>query len=537
MRSIMTPHDDPPIYQLPEELLLHVASYLPDAAAPTTLMDLSLTSRRFRSVAQDALYTTVKLSMSCGSHPKVSSLLQLLRTLLDRADLATKIRTLRVGTIRKNVAKLCEQQDFDLASLRMRSLAKLEQMGNSASHPWHRTIRNSIESGFAGLLLALLPNLTHLEVWVKDHPRGPPSGECISGLFGGMFAPAGIIHGWSTLRHLTTSDTHLLKSGIHYENLKSLDLKTISIGTILRLNGRGCLQGAENLDDLALSVSIQFADRPLVEKAEIQLSDLFEALDCSRLRSLKMQLINDSYHLTDDRDTQLDASYLIDQLDSMRDSLERLAITHEITDDDSDLEWLLGLLTNQKRSFKHFTNLKHLTIPQLFFFNEETDRWLEHCCQPRDLPPKLETLEILYPQSDIEDWVQVERFQPPGYQDDPALGFQAKLPSALWKITLTCRDEVGSSASSFTKDVEPIWVVLSFDLLIETYVFCQTQGNWYNLKDLRYEQLDMNEEETDSDMSAMLLAHSGPQVESTDSELETTDSGDYDEESDEESDE
>ncbi|KAI4681292.1 uncharacterized protein J4E84_007528 [Alternaria hordeiaustralica] len=250
-----------------------------------------------------------------------------------------------------------------------------------------------------------------------------------------------------------------------------------------------------------------------------------------------MQLINDSYHLTDDRDTQLDAGYLIDQLDSMRDSLERLAITHEITDDDSDLEWLLGLLTNQKRSFKHFTNLKHLTIPQLFFFNEETDRWLEHCCQPRDLPPKLETLEILYPQSDIEDWVQVERFQPPGYQDDPALGFQAKLPSALWKITLTCRDEVGSSASSFTKDVEPIWVVLSFDLLIETYVFCQTQGNWYNLKDLRYEQLDMNEEETDSDMSAMLLAHSGPQVESTDSELETTDSGDYDEESDEESDE
>jgi len=290
MRSIMTPHDDPPIYQLPEELLLHVASYLPDAAAPTTLKDLSLTSRRFRSVAQDALYTTVKLSMSCGCHPKVSSLLRLVRTLLGRADLATKIRTLRIGTIRKNVAKLCEQQDFDLASLLARSLAKLEQMGYPASHPWHRTVRNSIESGFAGLLLVLLPNLTHLEVWVKDHPRGPPSGECISGLFGGMFAPASIIHGWSTLRHLTTSDTHLLKSGIHYENLKSLDLKTISIGTILRLNGRGCLQGAENLDDLALSVSIQFADRPLVEKAEIQLSDLFEALDCSRLRSLKMQL-------------------------------------------------------------------------------------------------------------------------------------------------------------------------------------------------------------------------------------------------------
>lgn len=290
MRSILTPYDDPPIYQLPEELLLQVASYLPDSATPTSLKDLCLTSRRFRSVAQEALYTAVKLFMSCGCHPKVSSLLRLLRTLLDRTDLAAKIRTLRVGTIRKNVAKLCEEQDFDLTSLRMRSLAKLEQMGHPTSHPWHRTIRNSIESGFAGLLLVLLPNLTHLQVWVKDHHRGPPSGECISGLFGGMFAPASIIHGWSTLRHLTTSDTHLLKSGIHYESLTSLDLKTISIGTILRLNGRGCLQGAENLHHLALSVSIQFADRPLIEKAEIQLSDLFEALDCRRLRSLKMQL-------------------------------------------------------------------------------------------------------------------------------------------------------------------------------------------------------------------------------------------------------
>jgi hypothetical protein len=286
----MEPSDDPAIHHLPEELLLQIASHLPDSAAPTPLKNLCLTSRRFRAAAQEALYTTAKLYVACGCHPKVNSLLRLLRTLFARPDLATQIKTLRVRTVRKNVAELCRAQDFDLVSLRTRSLERLEELGCTASHPWYRTIQNSIESGFAGLLLVLLPNLTHLEVWVKDHHRGPPSSECISGLFGGMSAPPSIIRGWSTLQHLTTSDTHLFKSGICYDSLTSLDLKTISIGTILRLNGPGSLQGAENLRDLALTVSIQFADRLLIERADIQFGDLFEALDCRELRSLNILL-------------------------------------------------------------------------------------------------------------------------------------------------------------------------------------------------------------------------------------------------------
>jgi hypothetical protein len=286
----MAPPDGPVIHRLPDELLLQIASHLPDSAAPMSLKNLCLTSRKFRALAQEALYTAAKLYVSCGCHPKVNSLLRLLRTLFDRPDLATQIKTLRIRTVRKNVATLCEEHDFNLVCLRMQSLAKLEEMGYTASHPWHRTIQNSIESGFAGLLLVLLPNLAQLEVWVKDHHRGPPSSECISGLFGGMSAPASIISGWSTLHHLTTSDTHFFKSGIRYDSLRSLDLKTISIGTILRLNGPGCLQGAENLQDLGLTLSIQFADRLLIEKAEIQLGDLFEALGCSHLQKLSMVL-------------------------------------------------------------------------------------------------------------------------------------------------------------------------------------------------------------------------------------------------------
>ena len=278
------------IEQLPEELLLQIAFHLPDSADPRHLKNLCLVSRRFGPAAQETLHATAKLSISCGCHPTVNPFLKLLRTLFDRPDLASKVRTLRVRTVRKDVAKLCAAQNFSLQLLRSRSLAKLAELGYKKSHPWHRTIQNSIESGFAGLLLIMLPNLTHLDFWVKDHHRGPPSSECISGLFGGMLAPDRVITGWNNLQHLTTSDTHVLKSGIQFESLTSLDLKTVSMGTILRLNGPGSLQGTTNLHVLALTASIQFMDELLIDKTEVELADLFKALGCSRLRKLEIML-------------------------------------------------------------------------------------------------------------------------------------------------------------------------------------------------------------------------------------------------------
>ncbi|KAF1938251.1 hypothetical protein EJ02DRAFT_354953 [Clathrospora elynae] len=482
---------DAPIYRLPEELLLQIAASLPDSGKPTHLKNLCLVSSRVRAAAQEALHTTVKLAVSCGCHPKVNPVLKLLRTLFDRPDLASKTKTLRLVTVRKDVAKLCEGHSFDLQLLRTRSLARLGDLGYTKSHLWHRTIQNSIESGFAGLLLALLPNLVHLDFWVKDHFRGPPSSECMSGLFGDMTAPDSIVQGWKNLRHLTTSDTHLLKSGIEFNSLTSLDLKTISIGTILRLNGPRCLQGTENLRELALTVSMQFADRLLIEKAEIQLADLFDALGCSRILSLKIMLINDGYHIGDDLTTQLDAGYFMDQLNSVQSSLETLAITLETTDDESELEWLLDMAIHPKRSLRHFAALKQLVIPQAFLLATGSLIWAHRgkSCRPKNLPPMLETLELLYPEEDVEDWVT---------------GFistkidQKKLPLNFRELTLTCRDEVGTPASYFTTEVKQIWQSLSADFGIETYAFCQIKELKSNLAALYKEgSLKRHESETD----------------------------------------
>jgi hypothetical protein len=185
--------------------------------------------------------------------------------------------------------------------------------------------------------------------------------------------------------------------------------------------------------------------------------------------------INDGYHLGDDLITQLDAGYFLDQIETIRDSLETLTITPETTDDDSELDWLLDMLTNPKKSLEHFTNLRHLVIPQLFLFNAASAAWPSESLQPKDLPPKLETLEILYPQEEIEDWVA--GFVPTGSN-------QSKLPSAFCRITLKCRDEVGTPALYFSTDVDRIWWELTTNHGIETYTICQIQESRYNLAEL-----------------------------------------------------
>ncbi|KAF2854310.1 hypothetical protein T440DRAFT_486886 [Plenodomus tracheiphilus IPT5] len=471
---------EPPISRLPEELLLLIAVHLPDSGTPQHLKNLSLVSRKFRPAAQEALHAIAKLSLSCGCHPKVNAAVKLLRTLLDRPDLASKVRVLRFRTVRKNIAKFYESQGFDLSSLRDCSLSRLQELDYGKSHPWWRSIENAIESAFAGLLLVQLPNLVHLDFWVKDHHRGPPSSECITGLFGSSCPPATLAHVWKGIKHLTLGDTHMLKCGLEFPSLTSLDLKTISIGTVLRLNGPGCLQGTDQLRKLALTCSIQFADRPLVEKADVQLSDVFDALGCRQLCDLKILLINDGYHIGDDLLTQLDAGYFMDQLCKVQDTLESLAITFEPADDETELEWLLDMCTHPKESLRHFAALKRLIIPQVFVF-AVTSVTFAHpgiTCQPKDLPEKLESLEMLYPHEDIEKWVA-------GFLNFQK-GDDRELPN-LKEIVLTCRDEVGIPSAYFTKEVDRIWWKLSIDYGIESFVVCQVEGTRVELVELYHD--------------------------------------------------
>lgn len=489
----MASSEKPAIFRLPEELLLLVALQLPDSGTPQHLKNLALVSRTLRPSAQEALHAIAKLTVTCGCHLKVNAVVKLLRTLFDRPDLATKVRQLRFRAVRKDIGEFYEGQGFDLPSLRTRCLRRLQELGHVKSHPWWRSIENSIESAFAGLLLVQLPNLTHADFWVKDHLHGPPSSECITGLFGNTCPPAILAHNWRGIGHLTLGDTNMLKCGLELPSLTSLDLKTVSLGTLLRLNGSGCLQGTQNLRKLALTCSIQFADRILVEKANVQLGDIIDALGCLQLSELTILLINDGIHIGDALLPQLDTGYFMDQLCKVEETLEILAINLDISDDESELESLLNMCRNPKESLKNFTSLKRLIMPEVFLYAMGTG-FLDSTCRPRDLPATLISLELLFPSKFVQGWLH-DLFTMELNEDSA--------PPNLREIVLTCRDDVGEPSSHFNGLVNRLWPDLSNAFGIESIIHNQHDGTRDNLAKLYYDQdptnsgLDSSDNEDD----------------------------------------
>ena len=131
--------------------------------------------------------------------------------------------------------------------------------------------------------------------------------------------------------------------------------------------------------------------------------------------------------------TQLDVGYFMDQLHGVQTTLETLAITFETADDESELEWLLDMCTQPKGSLKDFASLKCLVLPQSFLFTTASAIWgVSEACRPKDLPSTLESLEILYPHEDVEEWIS-------GFLHTDV----KSSPCNVKEVTLTCRDEVG----------------------------------------------------------------------------------------------
>lgn len=409
----------------------------------------------------------------------MNAILKLLRTVYDRPDLAVKVKILKFKTFRKSIGVIASDHGVDVDDLRRRGLTVLKKMGYSLRHPWWRSIENTIESAFAGLLLLELPNLSTLNFCVQDHVIGPSSSECVTGLFGLMSIPDQVRQAWRSLQHLITGDTHVLKCGIDFHNLVSLDLKQISIGTILRLNGHGCLQGTEKLQNLVLTVSIQFADRALVRKADAKLSDLFDALDCLYLQSLSITLINDGYQLDDDIVPQFDPGYMMEQISIIQHTLKTLRIQFDSNDYEMELDWLLDLFIEPSNSWEDFSQLKHLAIPQAFFFMIRDDEMTGYPVgvPQKALPPNLESLEVFFPYEEMEPWA---------YSLTMDGKTRLRFPS-LQKITLTCRNDVGAPSSHFMTATDEVWLHLS-RLGIDSYLACQASGIFQNLSELYIEQ-------------------------------------------------
>lgn len=75
---------------LSDELLLDIALRL----QPPNLKNLTLSARQFRGIAQEALHTSVSLKLTYNTLP------ELIRTLVQRPDVALKIRSLSIAVDR-----------------------------------------------------------------------------------------------------------------------------------------------------------------------------------------------------------------------------------------------------------------------------------------------------------------------------------------------------------------------------------------------------------------------------------------------------
>jgi hypothetical protein len=139
----------PPIYRLPDELLLSIARCFRVEKSSTELdplRNLCLVSKRLYLIARDKLYACAYLPVSCGCHPCVNAVVQLLRTLLQRPELAAKIKGLRCSVVRRSIGKLYREKNFNLTPIREGCFKQLTTLGYHKEDPWWISLVNNIES-------------------------------------------------------------------------------------------------------------------------------------------------------------------------------------------------------------------------------------------------------------------------------------------------------------------------------------------------------------------------------------------------------
>ncbi|KAF2253725.1 hypothetical protein BU26DRAFT_548127 [Trematosphaeria pertusa] len=433
---------NPFVYRLPEEILLNTAEFLHDSRP--ALRNLCLVSSKLRPAAQQVLHSNAILQVSCGRHPNVNDAIRLLRTLLDRPDLAPKVKALRFSTVREDVDQLYAEKGFDLSGVREAALAKLTELGYGKPHPWWASVRNSIESAYCGLLFLLTPRLEDLWFTVKDHHRLPYTPDPISAFFGTSCPPNGPALAVESIKRLTTADLSLFRFGMDFANLTSLHVKDFHIESVLRLNGPNSIIGVPKLKNISVDTSIQFLDKERMINMRSDFGNIFAAFGCTDLDSLKIMLCFDAQH----HDTKFDVAYFMSQLHSVSSTLVSLDIDLDFVHEDVHVwDWFLRNCENPITSFAQFPELRTLKLPQDFLFRRHLGGT---GITPEELPPKLGTLRITAPTSDVEEWGR--NFLNREFLEAPPLS-----------LTLRCKDGLNRPAQYFLEDPAEVWSRLFYE--------------------------------------------------------------------------
>lgn len=438
--------DEPHILRLPNEVLLQIFKNLRATRSSVQLphlWSLCLVSKKLLPIAQEELYAGAFLKTACGCHDVVNAVIMFLRTILERPELAPKVKILRFNCINRSVTKLYRQKDYALEPIRKACLTRLEELGHNSElgNAWKTCLTKNVESAYAGVLLTLLPNLETLRFSVKELAKGPPCIEPLSALFGN---PAIALKHLQPLRdnisYIDVIDIGFLRD-VGFKHLKKLDLGNINSNMLARIQGPGTIKSGITVEDLSISTSTYVAE---VGDPDLMLSlaDLFGALGCTRLKSLKI-LLHDDGHFQCPA-LHFSPNQLIEAIQPVSENLRVLDISFEKHEDPVDMTWFLDHCVHPAWTWDELTCLEYLRVPQHFLICDEEDIDSE----PKDLSSSLKRLDILYPDKLILKWMKkLYRIESAHFPD-------------LETICLECRADVSIRPKVFTKKPSDIWADL-----------------------------------------------------------------------------
>jgi hypothetical protein len=172
------------INNLPDELLLEIATYL--EGDNQALGSLTQVSRRFKVIGGELLYRTINLSRS-----REDNTIYLVRTLIEKPDLGSKIRQLAFSTtiygdntlLVLNQAMICTNMYTAMLLQIAQSVNRLDLFETESPFEskeefvWRSKLMIGLPNAVAGLLLALCDNLRmlHVNVYCQENLCVPTS--------------------------------------------------------------------------------------------------------------------------------------------------------------------------------------------------------------------------------------------------------------------------------------------------------------------------------------------------------------------------
>ncbi|RMZ73625.1 hypothetical protein GMOD_00009366 [Pyrenophora seminiperda CCB06] len=166
---------------LPEELLLHIVTNFLDRPS---LLATCLTSKKFQRIASPVLYTHIVLDVPyCTQYHGITTrIFRFARTLLDRPDLARRVRSLSLTTewVHKKKMSVRNERSEHMESILLscwgnaiyKAVAVVKELAGThacwatRSEDWIFGMKVGSGHAWAGLVLALLPRLEDLTIEV-----------------------------------------------------------------------------------------------------------------------------------------------------------------------------------------------------------------------------------------------------------------------------------------------------------------------------------------------------------------------------------